>query len=176
MEKSFRELAEEFIDRIYTFALYSLRSREEAEDVTQEVLVKLWQHMEELDPARSSSWIMKVTRNTVIDAARSQKTENAVFSPEVELEAAEKVAVSGNYRTDNLLWADNLLYITELRNSLEKAIASTDEPYRSIIIMREIQGMKYAEISKVLEMPLNTVKVYLHRGRKMLRRALKGVV
>jgi RNA polymerase sigma factor (sigma-70 family) len=170
MEKSFRELAEEFVDRIYTFAFYSLRSREEAEDVTQEVLMKLWQHKEELNSAKSSAWVMKVTRNTLIDAARSQKSKYAVFSREVELEVAEKVAVSGSSLPDKLL------YITELRDSLEKAISSTVEPYRSIIIMREIQGMKYEEIAKALEMPLNTVKVYLHRGRKMLRKALKGVL
>ena len=68
MKQPFRKLAEEFSDRVYTFAFYSLRSREEAEDVTQEVLVKLWQHAENIDPGKRSAWVMRVARNAVIDA------------------------------------------------------------------------------------------------------------
>jgi len=64
----------------------------------------------------------------------------------------------------------------ELNERLEAALATIDEPYRSIIVMREIQEMKYAEIVDAVEMPLNTVKVYLHRGRRMLRDALRGKV
>ncbi|MCK5406646.1 MAG: sigma-70 family RNA polymerase sigma factor, partial [Candidatus Krumholzibacteria bacterium] len=64
----------------------------------------------------------------------------------------------------------------ELRDALESALATVDEPYRSIVVMREVQDMTYAEITEALEIPLNTVKVYLHRGRRMLRVALRGKV
>ena len=72
--------------------------------------------------------------------------------------------------------ADRGVQSRELRDSLELALAAVDEPYRSIVVMREIQDMTYSEIVDAVEMPLNTVKVYLHRGRNMLREALRGKV
>jgi len=169
MSDSFRKLAEEYKDRIYTFAYYSLRRQEEAEDVTQDVLVKMWQHRERIDPERMTSWVMRVTRNAVIDAARRRQTRAAVFADGVEVEIAANYVDSGSN-------AESALDRRELNESLEAALATIDEPYRSIIVMREIQEMKYAEIVDAVEMPLNTVKVYLHRGRRMLRDALRGKV
>ena len=61
---------------------------------------------------------------------------------------------------------------SELRTRIHDALADLQEPYRSIVIFREIQDMKYDEISESLELPLNTVKSYLHRGRRMLREKL----
>ena len=155
---------------VYTFVYYSLQSREEAEDVTQEVLVKLWQHGEEVDAGKLTAWVARVTRNAVIDAARRRRTKAAVFTDEVDVEMIGGVSVSGDPD------AERALQSQELRGTLERALAAVDEPYRSIIVMREIQEMTYAEIVDALDMPLNTVKVYLHRGRKMLREALRGKV
>lgn len=170
MKQPFRKLAEEYGDRIYTFAGYSLRNREEAEDVTQEVLVRLWQHVDEIEPGKLAAWVMKVARNAVIDAARRRQTRSAVFADGFETEAVD-AAVSARSSS-----ADHALQAAELRDALEQALAGIDEPYRSIVVMREVQGMPYREIAHALEMPLPTVKVYLHRGRKMLRETLRGKV
>ncbi|MBI4720189.1 MAG: sigma-70 family RNA polymerase sigma factor [Chitinivibrionia bacterium] len=170
MKQPFRKLAEKYGDRIYTFAYYSLRSREEAEDVTQEVLVRLWQHVEEIDPGKLAAWVMSVTRNAVIDAARRRQTKSAVIAEGVSVDAVEAVAISSNPG------ADHALHAAELRNALERALAAIDEPHRSIIVMREIQGMSYADIAHTLDMPLASVKVYLHRSRKKLREMLRGKV
>ena len=56
---------------------------------------------------------------------------------------------------------------------LQQALEELTEPYRSIVILREVQQLKYEEISEALELPLNTIKVYLHRGRRKLRIALQ---
>ena len=170
MKKQFRKLAEEYQDRIYTYAWYTLQCREETEDVTQEVLVKLWQHVDEVDPGNLNAWVMRVTRNAVIDASRRRRTRNAVFADGVEVETVADIAVSSGQGTDRAVMA------REIRSALETALASIDEPYRSIVVLREIQGMTYTEVGDALELPLNTVKVYLHRGRKMLREALRGKV
>jgi RNA polymerase sigma-70 factor (ECF subfamily) len=61
----------------------------------------------------------------------------------------------------------------ELRGVLQDAVAALDEPYRSIVIMREMQDRSYNEIAESLEMPLGTVKVYLHRARRRLRERVK---
>lgn len=166
MERAFRELAEEYRDKVYTFALYSLRRPEEAEDVTQEVLIRLWQNREHIDSDRVGAWVMRVARNLVIDVSRRRKTRTAVIAEEVPLE------VAGNL-PGGAVAPDDGAEAREFRDALEEALARVGEPYRSIVVMREIQELRYVEIAETLDMPLNTVKAYLHRGRAMLRDALK---
>jgi RNA polymerase sigma factor (sigma-70 family) len=167
MGQAFKKLAEEYRDRIYTFALYSLRRPEEAEDVTQEVLVKLWQHHDRMDVDNMSAWIMRVTRNAVIDVIRRRRTRAAVIADQADYDLATNYASAPGH-------TDSGVESREFRETLETALANLDEPYRSILVMREIQELTYNEICESLKIPLNTVKVYLHRGRRMLREALKG--
>lgn len=166
MTDRFRKLAEAYRDRIYTFALYSLRNAEDADDVTQEVLIKLWQNTDAIDVERAGAWIMRVARNAVIDATRRRKTRSGVIAEEVELEIAANYAVT---ESDT----DRRVATREFREDLEAALARIDDPYRSILLMREVQELSYGEITEAMDMPLNTVKVYLHRGRAMLRKMLK---
>ena len=159
-------LAEEHRHRIYTFASYSLRSQEDAEDVTQEVLLRLWQNRASIDPDKATAWVMRVTRNAVLDVLRKRKTRNTVIASGVEME------IAANYAPVDPD-AETAVEAREFRAALEQALVEVQEPYRSIIVMREIQELKYAEIVEALDIPLNTVKVYLHRGRRMLREAMK---
>jgi RNA polymerase sigma-70 factor (ECF subfamily) len=162
MSREFRRLAREHGGRIYTFALHALRSREDAEDVTQEVLIRLWRHRETIDPARVHAWVMRVTRNLVIDSSRRRRMRATVFADGADVEEVAGLVTAGPHEADG---AER----SELREFLEAAIADLDEPYRSIVVMREIQGLSYNEIAAALEMPLGTVKVYLHRARLRLR-------
>jgi len=166
MADRFRELAEAYRDRIYSYALYSLRRPEDAEDVTQEVLIKLWQNTERIDTERAGAWVMRVTRNAVIDVTRRRKSRASVIAEDVDVDIAANYAGA---ESD----AEERVESREFRESLEAALADLSDPYRSILVMREVQEMSYSEIVDAMEMPLNTVKVYLHRGRKMLREALK---
>jgi RNA polymerase sigma-70 factor (ECF subfamily) len=170
MKKPFRKLAREYQDKVFTYVYYSLQSREEAEDVTQEVLMKLWKHREEVNPDKLNAWVMRVARNAVIDVVRRRQTRGAVIANGVDFEVAEVMVA------DRAMDTEQGVQSREMRDALESALATVDEPYRSIVVMREIQDMTYNEIVDTLELPLNTVKVYLHRGRKMLREALRGKV
>ena len=166
MSKSFQKLAETYRNRIFTYALYGLGRREEAEDVTQDVLVKLWQNRDGIDPERVGAWVMRVTRNAVIDVARRRKTRGAVIAEGVDVDiAANYVAAKGDPERETAA--------SEFREDLEVALKSLNEPYRTIVVMREIQQLAYGEIAGAMDMPLNTVKVYIHRARGMLRDALK---
>jgi len=170
MGSTFTKLAEDYRDRVYTFAMYSLRQREEAEDVTQEVLVKLWQRAGQagFDLENVGAWVMRVARNAVIDVIRRRRTRTAVIADEVDFDLA-------THYTPGPADTGNGVESREFREALEAALARMDDPYRSILVMREVQGLQYQEICDALEIPLNTVKVYLHRGRRMLREALKGM-
>jgi len=166
MTNRFRELAEAYRDRIYTFALYSLRNAEDAEDVTQDVLIRLWQNTEAIDTDRAGAWIMRVARNAVIDVTRRRRSRAGVIAEEVDHEIAANYAV-------NEPDTDRQVASREFREDLEAALAGVGEPYRSILVMREVQELSYGEITEAMDIPLNTVKVYLHRGRRMLRKVLK---
>lgn len=162
MSREFQRLAREHGGRIYSFALHALRSREDAEDVTQEVLIRLWRHRETIDPARMHAWVMRVARNLVIDSSRRRRMRATVFAEGVDMDVVASLVADESPATDA---AER----SELRTFMEAAVAEMEEPYRSIVIMREIQDHSYNEIAAALEMPLGTVKVYLHRARRRLR-------
>jgi RNA polymerase sigma-70 factor (ECF subfamily) len=162
MTRDFRDLAEEYAGRVYTFARYSLRHQEDAEDVTQEVLVRLWKNHDQIDPAATSTWVMRVARNLVIDLARRRQSRAAVFAQGADVEEMA-AQVPADYA------ADAVAERSSLRARLEGALAELNEPYRSIVVMREIQGLAYEEIATAMNMPLGTIKVYLHRARRRLR-------
>jgi RNA polymerase sigma-70 factor (ECF subfamily) len=166
MVRDFRDLAEEYAGRIFTFARYSLRQREDAEDVTQEVLVRLWAHHQSIEPAATSAWVMRVARNLVIDVSRRRQSRAAVFA-----EGADVVEMAAHVASD--LATDSAADRSSLRQRLEAALSELNEPYRSIVVMREIQGLTYEEIATAMNMPLGTIKVYLHRARRRLRETIQ---
>ena len=162
----FEHQVKRYKDRVYGFAFHYLGTAEEAEDVTQEVFIRFWQHRMSLDAKQPIGWLLRVTRNVSIDAIRRRKTYRKNVSVDSEMvENVSEVNLSPEQHTE----------YSDFQMHLKRALDKLAEPYRSIVIMREIEEMKYNEIGEALELPLNTVKVYLHRARKMLRDQLKEV-
>jgi len=153
-------------DRVFSFALYYLGDRDQAEDVTQEVLIKLWRHWNDLEVDDLAAWLTTVTRNASFDALRKRK--RAAVAPGGD----EAFARMPDPRPDPAREASG----SELGARLRSALGELAEPYRSILILREIQQRPHQEIAETLDMPLVTVRVYAHRGRKMLREALSDVL
>jgi len=166
MDDLFHKLADQWRDRVYSFALYSLRRQEEAEDVTQRVLIRLWQNCDAIDPDRAGAWIMRVTRNAVIDSTRRRSTRSSVIAEGADAKDAQMYVPSGA-RTESTVEA------REIREAVLAALEEIDEVYRSVIIMREIEQFTYSEIANALQLPVGTVKVHLHRGRRALRAAIR---
>lgn len=153
-------------DRVYRLARYSVGNREEAEDVTQEVLVRLWQHLDRVEPAGVWPWLVRVTRNAAIDALRRRGSYRAVVVEDPD----DTTALRQPSRAPSpYLQAE----AADFRRQLQEALREVAEPYRSVVILREIEQLQYEEIAAAMAMPLNTVKVYLHRGRRMLRAKLR---
>jgi RNA polymerase sigma-70 factor (ECF subfamily) len=164
MQKRFGEIMERYKDFIYSYTYYFSGSRENAEDLTQEVLLRIWQNMGSIKLGPTKSWVSKVTRNLCIDWTRRK---HSPLDASVPLENLDSRPETGPHR------AEELLEEKELRERLRGAIARLPERYRSLIILREIEHLKYEEISDTLEMPLNSVKVNIHRARRLLRESLK---
>ena len=163
--KRFERWVGDHKNRVYGLAYYSLANQEEAEDVTQEVLLRMWKHRNDINEDTLGAWLMRVTRNACIDVARRRKayTSRIVVNGDAEQFINARSQEPG---------PDQMAVSSEIGSQVERALATVQEPYRSIVILREIQDMKYEQISETLELPLNTVKSYLHRGRRMLRERL----
>ncbi|HAT25427.1 MAG TPA: hypothetical protein DCS89_00315 [Gammaproteobacteria bacterium] len=158
MLAQYRQATEQHRQRIYSFAYYSLRAREDAEDVTQEVFIKLWQHWQKIDHGKLTAWLMRVAHNAVIDHVRKQRPAQANLDHYADVDEQAS-------STDEVGKIDQQFF----REQLQLAIKSLDNPFRSIIVMRDVQGLSYADIQESLGMSESQVKVYLHRGRRKLR-------
>jgi RNA polymerase sigma factor (sigma-70 family) len=165
--ESVEETIESHKHRIFTFAYRFLGDQAEAEDVTQEVLVRLWNHHATLDPGRVTAWLIRVTRNACLDVTRKRTRHRALGHREGYEQAVDN-AVSEDANPESAL------VLSEAGRQVKRALDELAEPYKTVVVLREIQGMTYEEVSQALEMPLNTVKVYLHRGRRKLRETLRA--
>ncbi len=154
----FRRLCQEHRDRIYTFAFYYTGNREDAEDITQEVLFRLWHHGLHIDDEGVAAWLTRVVCNACLDALRQRRRYRSVVSAQDPEPVLQRTPAAGD---------------VDLRRQLEVALTRLENPLREIVILREIEGLSYREISQRLELPLNTVKVYLYRGRRRLRALLQ---
>ena len=144
--------------RVFSFAHYSLRAKEDAEDITQEVFIKLWQHWQKIDHSKLGAWLMRVAHNAVIDHVRKQKNVASQTDDHAEPEEQAAVVLTEQQVDDG-----------RFKEELMASIKLLDDPFRSIIILRDIQGMSYSDIQHTLDMSESQVKVYLHRGRRKLR-------
>ncbi len=158
MRTLYQQAIDQHRHRVFSFARYSLRVREDAEDVTQEVFIKLWQHWQKIDHEKLGAWLMRVAHNSVIDHIRKQRPQQANLDQYAEVED----------QVGELADATSLDH-DSFKRQLQLAIKSLDDPFRSIVIMRDIQGMSYEEIQGSLKLSASQVKVYLHRGRRKLR-------
>lgn len=162
MRALYQQAIDQHRHRVFSFAHYSLRVREDAEDVTQEVFIKLWQHWQKIDHAKLGAWLMRVAHNSVIDHVRKQRPQQANLDQYAEVE--EQVGeASDETKLDQDIF----------KRQLQLSIRSLADPFRSIVIMRDIHGMSYEEIETSLDLSASQVKVYLHRGRRKLREDTK---
>ena len=150
-------------NRVYGYALRLMGNREEAKDVVQEAMLRMWRHRDRVESDGALSWLLKVTHNASIDALRRRTVENRVFEGEADTERIGGSELSPERATES----------GDLRHHLNRAIDELREPYKSIVILREIEDFRYEEICGALNLPMSTVKVYLHRGRRMLRKTLE---
>lgn len=162
MQPNYRRLVQTHKDRLYSLAVRLLGERSAAEDVVQDTFIKLWQHLESLEAERVMPWLLRVTRNACLDQLRRAKHRNtwlAVGGGEIE-GITETVP-------------EHDLERSELKDALNEAVADLKEPYRSLILLRDVQGHSYRDVGQTLDLSESQVKVYLHRARRMLRHQLR---
>lgn len=157
---AFSQLIEAYDKRIYAIAFKFMRNDQDAQDAAQEAILKMFTNIRKFSfRSAFSTWMYRVTANTCLDLLRKRKTH-------------EDIDEAGNYivSTDGEPMKETLN--NELGETIKRAIFSLDEKYVPIIILKDVDGKKYEEIAKILNISVGTVKSRLSRGREKLRKIL----
>jgi RNA polymerase sigma-70 factor, ECF subfamily len=176
-EGAVKELAERYSHRIYQMALRHMKNPEDAEEVTQDVLMKVYRKVDRFrGDAALSSWIYRITFNTAMSRLRTHKAQKAA---EQERDRALKAGTpeqreAPKHPTDWSRMPDEELLRAQLRHAVAIALAELPEIYRDPVVLRDIQGLTTEQASQRLQVKDQTLKSRLHRGRLMLRERLRG--
>jgi len=172
-ESALRDLAEAYGSKIYQLAFRYLRNKEDAEEVTQDVLFKVHRKVSAFrGDAALSSWIYRITFNASMSRLRTakyQRTQN----DELSITASEGEEMAAHHEIAD--WsdlADEHVFRSQLRQKVFNAILSLPAIYRAPVMLRDIQGMSTEEASAMLRVKDQTLKSRLHRGRLILRKQL----
>lgn len=150
--------------KLYRFACRLLNSEEDAKDVTQDALMKVWHQQERMGELQNlEAWCMRIVRNLALDRLKAKKyrvtetLDHAAAQPEQQQSPYQAAA-----RQD-------------VMNRVHHAINALPEKYRTIIQLRDIDGFAYQEIAEILDISLSEVKINLHRARKAVREQLQNL-
>ncbi len=166
-EQRYRFLIQQYKNKIYTYSLYMLKNRMDADDVTQEVMIRIWQNIDKFNILAAKTWIIKTTNNLCIDYLRRR---TVAVNREFEIDEFFEDTYSKNHNSENPYL---ITHFKMIASKVKEAIQRLPENLRSVFVLYEIEEMKYKEISKALDLPINSVKVYLLRARKKLQEELK---
>ncbi|SEQ52439.1 RNA polymerase sigma-70 factor, ECF subfamily [Devosia sp. YR412] len=158
-EVAFRALVERHVDRAYALALRILRNAADAEDVAQDVMLKVWTHRGnwQAGRARFSTWLYRVVTNRCLDLHRRPRTEDI-----------EQVPESADGRSD----AVDDIHRTEVTSLLDRAMGRLPEQQRIALILSYTDDLRNAEIAEIMETTVMAVESLLKRGRQQLRHFL----
>ena len=164
------DLSTEYGARIHQLAFRYMKNWEDAEEVTQDVLMKVFRKIDAFrGDAALSSWIYRITFNTAMSRLRTGRAGRAAEQQRPEPND------TGMVPSDPADWstlADDHVLRREMREQLITALTTLPEVYRTPVVLRDIQGLSTEEASQILHVKPQTLKSRLHRGRLILREAL----
>ena len=173
-ELAFRELVRRYERPVFSLVFRMVRDRETAEDLAQETFIKVLNHIDRYRPEfKLSSWLFKIANNVAIDHIRKRQLDTVSMDGSPHAGSAAEVEATSFDVSVHQESALEELESRELGSAIEQAIARLRPEYRSCIMLRHVEGRSYEEIAATLDLPLGTVKTYIHRARHELRRALE---
>jgi RNA polymerase sigma-70 factor (ECF subfamily) len=175
-ERALADLAEAYSSKIYQLAFRYLRNKEDAEEITQDVLFKVYRKVDAFrGDAQLSSWIYRITFNAAMSRLRTARYQRAQAEDRRAAAATEEDGTNSSRAADVADWsdmADERVLRSQLRRRVFRAILALPAIYRAPVMLRDIQGMSTEEASAVLRVKDQTLKSRLHRGRLILRKQL----
>ncbi len=158
--EAFDRLYHEHVNRVYGICLRMSGRATEAERLTQDTFVRLWQRIASFrGTSEFSSWLYRLTVNVVLEDSRAERRRIARVDPVADLSAFDRGAAPPAAQT-------------ETRLELERAIAGLPPGARYVLVMHDIEGYKHEEIAQLTGTTSGSVKAQLHRARKLLRQVL----
>ena len=158
----FKLLVMPYSSRLYRMAFRLMSNREEAEDIVQEVYVKLWGMRNELNTYNSiEALAVRITRNLCLDNLRRRKVNQNAMKAEQMKEEMHSVSPAEQ------------LEKKEEAEMIHTLIAALPEPQRSLVHLRHLEGKEYEEISEMVNMNVNAIRVSISRARKQMREMLE---
>jgi RNA polymerase sigma-70 factor, ECF subfamily len=175
-EVAFRELIRRYERPVFSLVFRMCRDRTMSEDLAQETFIKVLNNIDKYDPAfKFSSWLFKIANNVAIDHLRRRQLDTVSMegSPHATTtDLAEATSFELATQGETPLQE---LEARELGSEIERAIAQLRPEYRACILLRHVEDKSYEEIAATLDLPLGTVKTYIHRARHELRKLLEHV-
>jgi RNA polymerase sigma-70 factor (ECF subfamily) len=169
--EAFDRFVSHFRSKIFSYAQLICGSREDAEEVTQDTLMKVFDNFDQLrEPERVKAWVFRIARNGCL-----MKRRRSVFAPTQELSIEDflpKAGQDGGRRLEIADWSalpDDQVLRGELRKVIEEAIQRLPDIYRAVITLRDIEELSTEETAQVLDVTHEVVKTRLHRARLAVR-------
>jgi len=172
-ERAAREIVVRFEKPVFSLIYRMVRDRELAEDLAQETFVRTLNNLKRYDPAyKFSSWLFKIGYNLTIDHLRKKELDvvsiqGAPDAVTPDRQAATQITLEARDERP-----DELMEARAMGEEIERAIDDLRPEYRTAILLRHVEGYAYEEIAEVMDVPLGTVKTYIHRARNELKHAL----
>jgi RNA polymerase sigma-70 factor, ECF subfamily len=173
-QRAFKLLVERYQRKIFSVALGMVKDREEARDVSQEAFVKVYKYIEHFKgDASFYTWLYRITVNICIDVLRRRgggKNEHVEFDETVQMDSAEaNIGALGSRLGTN---PQKSALRKELAAKIQEALEQVPEKHRAILLLREIEGMSYEDLSRTLEIPKGTVMSRLFHARAKVQKIL----
>jgi RNA polymerase sigma factor (sigma-70 family) len=167
-EAAWEEMTKAYTRRVYGLCYRFTGNDAQAQDITQEVFLRVFRTLRSYRAGEGAfaTWLMRLTRNLLIDHYRKTKQERTTDSIEDQLPVLEERGTL-EARSDGLLWG------REASELLQFALQKLSPELRETVILRDLEEMEYREIAHVLKVPEGTVKSRLNRGRAELARVLR---
>lgn len=175
-ESAFTPFVESFQNRIFQYTWLMCGQREDAEEVAQDTLLKIFESFDQLeDPERVKAWVFRIAKNYCL-----MKRRKSVFAPDRELSLDELLPGQEGERpiqvADTAELPEGRVLRQELSEELERAMRALPDTYRSVVLLRDVEDLSTADTAEVLDLTEDTVKQRLHRGRLALRKSLAAYV
>jgi len=172
---AFDRFVEHFRTKIFQYSWLMCGHREDAEEVAQETLLKIFESFHQLrEPERIRPWVFRIARNACL-----MKRRKSVFAPERELSLDEFLPAhsheEGKVKLEIADWSalpDGRVLQSELKEALERAIGELPDSYRSVVLLRDMEELSTQETAQILDLTEDAVKTRLHRARLALRQGL----
>lgn len=172
-EAAYRELLRRYERPVFSLIFRMVRHRTLAEDLAQETFVKVLNALETYRPEyKFSSWIFKIANNAAIDQLRRRELDTLSLDGAPDARTADEIEATALQAADRSESPLEELESRETGTAIERAIGRLRPEYRTCILLRHVEGRSYEEIAEVMDLPLGTVKTYIHRARLELREYL----